>query len=284
MEIKMTFPCLPGARILIRGIHVTHQYPCSSAGEGVKVTVFDTKSRRQIKSNPSRARDQHQERKTMSGYRKNAANNRDALFGSMGGTAGGATSKSSNKAGTKPATSSSIETTAPATTTTTRLPLPAVKSKGVGGGAAGISTLSAEARIAKQKEAEEYKTKANKCMESGIFKRPDPVAASTFYKRAADAYRVLNDTKLERLYRIESAECNRLCAAWPSAANDYTRAASLCDDSDAEEASKLHQKAAAAWTEAGETAKAAKSQVDAAMVFHQQQQSAEGGLIHLNVQ
>jgi Soluble NSF attachment protein, SNAP len=194
----------------------------------------------------------------MSAYKQNAASNRDALFGS----ANGAPKTKGKKATTSTVVSKSDPAALPQRSPQ-RLPPPVVSNSNK----TGASSISADARAAKTKEAEEYKQKANKCMESGIFKRPDPIAASTFYKRAADCYRVLQDDRLERLYRVESAECNRQCQAWPSAANDYIRAATLCDN-DPKEASALYIKAAAAWTEAGETAKAAKAQVDAAMVFH----------------
>ena len=80
---------------------------------------------------------------------------------------------------------------------------------------------------------------------------------------------------MERLYRVESAECNRACRAWASCAGDYTRAAELIvedesvdQDTKRREASLYHKKAAAAWTEMGEKAKAAASQVQAAMVLN----------------
>ena len=160
--------------------------------------------------------------------------------------------------------------------------------------------MSAEARIAKRKEAEEYRDKANQCMKSGLFKSADPVAACTFFKRAADCYQVLNGQepdamKLERLYRLESANCNMICKAWASAAADYTRAADLIllemnhphnnehggDDDDnndymdeerimqtRRDAANFHNKAAEAWTEGNELAKAAACKVNAALAIH----------------
>jgi len=55
------------------------------------------------------------------------------------------------------------------------------------------------------KEADDYLAKANKCMQKGLFSSPDPVAASTYYKRAADAYQQCAEQRLERLYRVQSA-------------------------------------------------------------------------------
>jgi len=135
--------------------------------------------------------------------------------------------------------------------------------------------MSSEARAAKLKEAEEYKEKANKCMEKSFFGRPEPVAASTYFKRAADAYQACQELRMERLYRLESAACNRQAATWASAAGDYTRAAELAleapdiptETDRRKEAAKNHKLAASAWTQMNEKAKAAASQVKAATVL-----------------
>ena len=70
-----------------------------------------------------------------------------------------------------------------------------------------VVALSGEAKALKVKEAEEYRDKAKKAMQKGLFSKPDPLAASTYYKRAADAYRLCGEHRLERLYRINSADC-----------------------------------------------------------------------------
>jgi hypothetical protein len=212
----------------------------------------------------------------MSGYKKNATSNRDALFG---GTAGKPSSKSRSSApvASKPAAATTGETA----TNTARGYKGATTTTGMKMAKRGPS-LSAEARLAKQKEAEDYRDKANQCMKSGLFKSADPVAACTYFKRAADCYQVLDDTKLERLYRLESAQCNMICKAYVSAASDFTRAADLLvleregqeEDGVAEiapwrrDAAGWHQKAAEAWTQGHEMAKAAGSKVNAALVLH----------------
>lgn len=203
----------------------------------------------------------------MSGYKKNASSNRDALFGgASSGTsrpaaaAAGAASKPTTKAtsmGYTPSSSASAKKSA-------------------------VPIMSAEARAAKVKEAEEYREKANNCMKTGFFKKPDPGAACIYFKRAADAYHQLGEWRLERLFRIESGECNMQCGAWASAASDFTRAAELMldasdvadDDVRRRDASTFHKKAATAWTEMNEKAKAAASQVAAAIALHHGVESA----------
>jgi Soluble NSF attachment protein, SNAP len=215
----------------------------------------------------------------MSGYKKNAMVNRDALFGGGGG--GGNSSSSSKSRASAPITAKPAATmTGEVATNTARGYKGATTTTGMKVMKRG-PTLSAEARLAKQKEAEEYRDKANQCMKSGLFKAADPVAACTYFKRAADCYQVLDDTKLERLYRLESAQCNMICKAFVSAASDYTRAADLLVleieentvDSDLQmqwrrDAAGWHQKAAEAWTQGNEMAKAAGSKVNAACVLH----------------
>jgi hypothetical protein len=230
----------------------------------------------------------------MSSYKKNAASNRDALFG------GASTNAPKTRATT---TATSRSTTATTTTTTTNS-----TSKGYTSNTTNTATLSSRkssvplltgaARTAKLAEAQDYRNKANECMKSGFFKRPDPVAACTYFKRAADAYQQLQDWRLERLFRVESGNCNMTCQAFASAASDYTRAAELIlnlevaselssssssnDDVEPDgtkkhplslderrrQASAYHKQAAAAWTQMHETAKAAASIVAAALAFH----------------
>lgn len=207
-------------------------------------------------------------------YKKNAANNRDALFGGIADAGPKGRSKKSSGTGRAPAAAAA----APA-------PAPAATSKGYQSGAAAkkkrgaVPSLSGEAREAKLKEAADYRAKANKCMEKGFLKKPDPVAASTYFKRAADCYQQAGEIQLERLFRVESGGVNLQCGVWASAASDYTRAAELMlMEEDGEpmdpaqrrrDAADLHKKAATAWTENNEKAKAAASQVAASLaLFH----------------
>ena len=193
-------------------------------------------------------------------HKRDAASNRDALFGS----ADGGKKKTSS---TNPA-----PTTSRVASNTNK----GYKSKPVSRGKK--PSLSPELKAAKLKEAEDYKQKANKCMERGFFSKPDPVAASTYFKRAADCYQQAGDLRLERYYRVASGDCNLQMGAWASAASDYTRAAELflqVDDDDnleleqrRRDASEYHKKAATAWTEMNEKAKAAQSQVQAAIALN----------------
>lgn len=197
----------------------------------------------------------------MSGYKKNNSNDRDALFGGSAALTGGAKKQSST---TKPASSRPAATKGYTPNGATN------KST--------IPTMSADARAAKKKEAEDYREKANACMKSTFFKKPDPVAACTYFKRTADCYQQLGEARLERLYRVESGECNVLCGAWASAASDFTRAAHLVagaagddipdPDQRRRDAAGLHKKAAAAWTQMNEKSKAAGSIVAAAVALH----------------
>lgn len=197
----------------------------------------------------------------MSHYKKNASSNRDALFGSSGSS-----NKKDRPSRNKP-TSTSNTSSATATT--------ASKSKGYSyssnkpKASSNISkpssSLSQEAQIAKRKEAELNRDKGNACLKTGLFKSPDFVAATTFFKRAADAYKSLGDKKLEKLYRLETARCNTVTTAWASAADDYQRAAHLAEAP--REASEYYAKASHCWTELGERTKAAACQVQAATVL-----------------
>ena len=174
-------------------------------------------------------------------YKRNANANRDALFGGAGG--GGGTKKSSNAAnrdalfggasGRSKPTNSRPKSAAAAPPPVTRT---VVNKKGKPRKPA----LKGEAREAKLKQAEEYRDKANKCMQNSFFSKPDPVAASTYYKRAAEAYQQAGDEdRLERLYRQESGKCNMQIGAWASAASDYCRAAELLIPKDAEPGDEL---------------------------------------------
>jgi len=236
----------------------------------------------------------------MAAYRKKASADRDALFGGLGDDSGGGKSKSkkkssgaasrdelfgnaaggsSNKPKTKKTTSGPPDPT-PDNDPMARLR--AMKARGAGKGSRPV--LSGEAREAKLKEAQDYRTKANKAMQNSFFQKPDPVAASTLYKRAADCYQHCGDMpKEERLFRLESARCNEQIQAWPSVAIDYSRAADLLQQQmedgslrhdqtvadPAQERSQYYQRVAYAWTEQGDKAKAAKAQIQAALALQE---------------
>jgi hypothetical protein len=185
-------------------------------------------------------------------YKRNANANRDALFGSAApSSSGGGSKKSSSNntanrnallgntagksgssagSGRNPRPSATAAVPPPTTATTRRVPLSKRTKR---------PALKGEARAAKLKQAEEFRDKANACMKSSIFRKPDPVAASTYYKRAAEAYQQAGDCdRLERLYRQESASCNLQIGAWASAATDSIRVAELLIPKDATIADK----------------------------------------------
>lgn len=209
-------------------------------------------------------------------YKQNASANRDALFGPAGGASGGSKKKKSSSSKSKTTTSSSKgarKTSASSTSTSTRTAPP--PSKGYKYSSSKKPTmsigLSGDAKTAKIKEAEEYRDKAKAAMQKGIFSRPDPLAASSYYKRAADAYQKCNEFRLERMYRITSADCQMSVGAFATAAAEYTRAAELVEEADDETTEmkreigrKCFLNASDAWLQMNEPGKAADSKVAAA--------------------
>ena len=199
-----------------------------------------------------------------SGSKKKKGNsnktNRDALLGGSGGKSGG-----SKEAASSSSSSSSRPAVVPS-------------SKGYQYGSkkkSPIKTgLQGEAKDAKMKEAEEYRDKAKKCMQKGLFSKPDPLAASTYYKRCADAYQLCGEPRLERMYRMNSADWQAKVGAWATAAAEYTRAAELVEVAEDEKLEmrreigrKLHLDAAGAYQNMNEPAKAASSKVQASLAL-----------------
>lgn len=225
-------------------------------------------------------------------HKKNAASNRDALFGSAAskgpkhktnasanrnalfGDAGGASNSRPTTGGMGPAGSTAVKSSKGYTYGGLKEKQEKNKKR--------AAMLSPEAKAKKMAEAEDYKKKAKKAMQSGLFKSPDPVMASTFYKRAADAYMACGEERLERLYRVSSADCQMKVRAFATAAAEYTRAAELLMLSDDVEDTleqkrrdgcHYHKQAAEAWTQHNEKAKAANSMVQSALAFLHQDDS-----------
>lgn len=179
-------------------------------------------------------------------YRRNAASNRDALFGNA------ASAPKVSNLNKKPAARSTTTTSSTSTTTasrTSKKPL--------------TRTLTGQAKIEKMKEAEEYRTKAKKALQRGLFASPDPIAGGMFYHRAAEAYKLCGENRLERLHRIASADCQQGHGAYATAAQEYMKAAELSKDSEEEtlerkraECTKLYADAAKAWKEENELGRA----------------------------
>lgn len=204
-------------------------------------------------------------------YKSSAASNRDALFGGASGgggskkTRGGSSSSSSRKKD-----SAAASATQPVNLT----------SKGYSYGSNQKKKnplqvgLSGEAKTAKMKEADDYRDKAKKAMQKGLFKSADPLTAATYWKRAADAYQLCGELKLERMYRMNSADCQMQVNAFATAAAEYTRAAELFEGAEDETIEmkrevgrKLHLSAADAWRNMNEPAKAASSAIQAALAL-----------------
>jgi hypothetical protein len=140
-------------------------------------------------------------------YKQSAAANRDALFGSAGGEPkkkkkGGSSSKKTDQNAGSDSNPSSAPSRPASVPSSTGYQYGGNKKKtpiNIG--------LTGDAKAAKMKEANDYKDKAKKSMQRGIFAKPDPLAASTYYKRAADAYQACGEDRLERMSRINSADC-----------------------------------------------------------------------------
>jgi len=133
-----------------------------------------------------------------------------------------------------------------------------------------IRTATGKAKADKMKEAEDYRKKAKKAMEQGIFSKPDPLTAASYYRKASELYKQCGENRLERLHRIACADCQRGEESYASAAMEYTRAAELSEISDEtvnrrrNEVYQLHKNAAEAWMAKNEKAKAGLSYVNAA--------------------
>eukprot|EP00978_Attheya_sp_CCMP212_P003034 scaffold6205_cov52-Attheya_sp.AAC.3 len=219
-------------------------------------------------------------------HKANASANRDALFGPAAGEEqkkkrapkSRATASKTASSSSMPSATTTSTTTRPSSsrnmsektknpTTARRL---ASKSAGRTGG-----TLRGDARVQKLKEAEELRAKAKKCMAKGFFSSPDPLAASNYYRRAADAYKQCGEFQLERVHRVASADSQMAQQAYATAATEYARAAEIVaqeetnDQTDLElrrnQVYQLYCKASDAWQQQGNTQKAGQALLDAAL-------------------
>lgn len=202
-------------------------------------------------------------------YKQNATANRDSLFG--GAATGGSKKtkkKSSSKIESSSASSSKPTPTVPTSQGYQYKPAKSKSSKPA------RPALSGDAYKAKMAEATDFTAKAKKNMQRGLFSSQDPLASSTYYKRAADNYQLCGEFKLERLHRMNSADCQMIVGALATAASEYTRAAELVAEADDEPMErkreigrKLHLNAAEAWTNMNEPSQAAASKVQAALAL-----------------
>ena len=193
----------------------------------------------------------------MASYKRNANDNRESLFGPNPGSSSAAPKKPASR--TKPsasigATSTTTTASAASTPQTNKTDTRRIKN--------GVRTLTGQANIDKMKEAEEYRKKAKKALQRTLFDSPDPIAGAMFYHRAAEAYKLCGENRLERLHRIASGDCQMGHDAYATAASEYMRAAELSEMSDeaAErkraECTKLYADAAKAWREENEMGRA----------------------------
>ncbi len=224
----------------------------------------------------------------MAHYKKDAASNRNALFGSSGG--GGSAAASSIK--TVAAVAPRAATAPPAAASPS---VAAASSHSISGNinisnygdgltpgpstifappgrhrctssSSPINLLTGAAKLTKMAEAESYRTLAKKAMTKSLFSRPDPIIAANYYKRAADAYAQCGEVRLEKLHRIACGDCLLGQESYATAAVEYTRAAELAEMSTEDslerrrkECYKLHADAANAYAQLGERGRCAES-------------------------
>jgi tetratricopeptide (TPR) repeat protein len=209
-------------------------------------------------------------------YKQSAAGDRNALFGNASAANSGdskprpASRPTSNRPTPAPPASAHAATT---TTSTSTPPTPTHTSYNFQSKTSRrtvTTVLTGQAKIAKMKEAEEFRSKAKKAMEKTMFSRPDPISAGTYYKRAAEAYKICGENRLERLHRIASGDMQMRQDSYAVAASEYTRAAELSSMSDEstlrkqKEVYQLFKNAADAWAAMGETGKMAECYTKAA--------------------
>ncbi len=196
----------------------------------------------------------------MSRYRRNAEANRDALFGPNPG-AGSVKKKAAPAQPTLSSTPSSAQPTPVAPTSGSPNRRQITGNRRTNHAA---NQLQGDAKVEKMKEAEEYRAKAKKALQRTLFSSPDPIAGAMFYHRAAEAYKLCGENRLERLHRIASADCQMGHNAYTTAAQEYTRAAELSEISEEKDArkraecTKLYADAAKAWREGGEMGRASE--------------------------
>jgi len=134
-------------------------------------------------------------------YKQNAASNRDALFGpsptSSKSKAKSSTYTSSNSAYRKSSVSNQAATMSTSTSSASRSASRSVAANNTNmtntstsrfkssRSGTTVRTLSGAVKMQKMKEAEELRAKAKQAMTRGIFTRPDPVIAGTYYKRVS---------------------------------------------------------------------------------------------------
>lgn len=146
----------------------------------------------------------------MAHYKRDAASNRDALFGGSGTGSSSRTEAPKRAVAARPPTAASspsrpeIGTGSAASTFASNSSITGTADPNITPGPSSIfassgrvaarnaptSLLTGQAKITKMAEAEDYRLKAKKAMTRGVFSKPDPISAANFYKRAADAYKV----------------------------------------------------------------------------------------------
>ncbi len=217
----------------------------------------------------------------MAHYKKDAASNRNALFGSSDG--GGSAAPRAATARSAAATPSVVATAASSSSHSTSgninirhsddglTPGPSVIFAPPGRrrcatSSSPINLLTGAAKLTKMAEAESYRTLAKKAMTKSLFSRPDPIIAANYYKRAADAYAQCGEARLEKLHRIACGDCLLGQESYATAAVEYTRAAELAEESTEDslerrrkECYKLHVDAANAYAQLGERGRYAES-------------------------
>lgn len=225
----------------------------------------------------------------MAHYKKDAASNRNALFG---GSSGGGSAAAPSRINIKP--SSAVAAAAPSAAAmpistainsssssnaddgltpgpSSLFSLPSSSRHSNSHSSPLLNQLTGSAKLTKLAEAESHRASAKKAMTSSFFSKPDPISAANYYKRAAEAYQQCGEVRLEKLHRIACGDCQLGMESYATAAVEYSRAAELAELSGGEnggeeslerrrkECYKLHCDAANAYAQMGERGRYAES-------------------------
>ena len=207
----------------------------------------------------------------MSHYKRQAASNRDALFGNAASASGPskpAVPRATNNAPTLAA--SSVSTTSPISKIDHSHVTPgSLKSSFA------PAALTGSAKDAKMKEAEDFRSKAKKAMAKSLFSNPNPIEGQMYYGKAADAYKRCGEIRLEKLCRVAYAECLDLETSFASAGAQYVLAAELAWQGGAaeslnksevfDECHLYYTKASEAWRNAGQLGRAGEAVMKGAL-------------------
>jgi tetratricopeptide (TPR) repeat protein len=122
--------------------------------------------------------------------------------------------------------------------------------------AAPRSLLTAEQQRRKLAEAEDWRSQARAAMKKGFFSSADPLAAYSYYRKAAECYKATACVEREALIRASAAECSLATDSHQCAASEYKRAGECYAALDRyEDSCAMYRKSAEACAAAGDLAR-----------------------------